>query len=268
MLITTSIILYCISWGLLVHSVRQRHTTPPHALPIALGLALMAHATGTYMQVAVPEGYSLSFFKISSVFFWMANFLVLVSSLRKPLHNLFLVTLPVSVAALIGSLFTSNHTVTTAAQLTPGVAAHILLSVMAYSTMIVATVQALILAYQNARIRNKHPTGFVRILPPLETMETLLFELLWAGQLLLTVVIITGFFQIENLAAQHLYHKITFTIFGWVTYGVLLWGRHALGWRGNSAIRWTLTGSGFLLLAYLGTKLVLELILGIEVRAI
>lgn len=261
--ITLTIVFYSLAWVLLMRSVRQRHTQPPKALPALLAVALIAHGFGIHAQIVVPEGYQFSFFKVSSVFFWMANFLILVSSLRKPLHNLFLITLPISVIALLSSLYTTSTTVTATTQLTLGVAAHIFLSIMAYSTMIVATVQALALAYQNARIRNKHPTGLVRILPPLETMEKLLFELLWAGQILLTLVIITGFFHIQNLATQHLHHKIVFTVISWVIYAILLWGRHFLGWRGNSAIRWTLSGFAFLLLAYLGTKLVLEMILGI-----
>lgn len=265
--ITITIIFYCLAWALLMRSVRQRHIQPPKALPAILAVALVAHGVSIHTQVVAPEGYQFSFFKVSSVFFWMANFLILVSSLRKPLHNLFLITLPISVIALLSSLYTTSATATSSIQLTLGVAIHIFLSIMAYSTMIVATVQALVLAYQNARIRNKHPTGLVRILPPLETMEKLLFELLWAGQILLTMVIISGFFHIQNLATQHLHHKIVFTVIAWLIYAILLWGRHALGWRGNAAIRWTLSGFGFLFLAYLGTKLVLEMILGIPTTA-
>lgn len=266
--ITLTIVFYCLAWALLMRSVRQRHVQPPKGLPALLAVALIAHGFGIHDQIVMPEGYQFSFFKVSSVFFWMANFLILVSSLRKPLHNLFLITLPISVIALLSSLYTTSTTITATTQLTLGVATHIFLSIMAYSTMIVATVQALALAYQNARIRAKHPTGLVRILPPLETMEKLLFELLWAGQILLTLVIITGFFHIQNLATQHLHHKIVFTVISWLIYAVLLWGRHFLGWRGNAAIRWTLSGFAFLLLAYLGTKLVLEMILGIPTTVV
>lgn len=260
--ITIAIALYCIAWALLMRSIHQRKAAPPKIPQLLLAAALAAHVFGIYDQIVVPGGYHFGLFKVASVFFWMANFLILVSSLRKPLHNLFLVTVPISVIALLGSLYTVDAPVTPTSELTLGVVSHILLSVMAYSTMIVATVQALLLAFQNYQLRHKHPAGLIRLLPPLQTMETLLFELLWVGEALLTVVIITGLFHVRDAAAQHLIHKIVFTSIAWLIYAVLLWGRHALGWRGNSAIRWTLAGFGFLFLAYLGTKLVLEMIIG------
>lgn len=228
-----------------------------------LALGLVAHAYGLYHQMVLPDGYHFALFKISSLFFWTANFLILLSSLRKPLHNLFLVTLPISVGALLGSLYSEAQATPVYLKLDAKTASHILLSILAYSTMIVATVQTLLLAFQNHQLRHRHPTGLVRLLPPLQTMENLLFELLWVGEILLTLVIITGAFQIENIKEQHLPHKIVFTALAWLIYGTLLWGRHYLGWRGNSAIRWSLSGFASLILAYLGSKFVLEIILGV-----
>jgi len=98
-------------------------------------------------------------------------------------------------------------------------------------------------------------------MPPLQTMETLLFEMIWAGQILLTLSLITGFTFIHNMTAQHLSHKVIFSVMAWIIYAVLLWGRHTLGWRGAAAIRFTLGGFAALMLAYFGSKLVLEVIL-------
>jgi ABC-type uncharacterized transport system permease subunit len=260
--ITIATVLYCLAWGLLLRTIQRRQNQPPALLTLLLACALVVHGYGVYQQIVMPDGYHFAFFKVSSLFWWVANFLILLSSLRKPLHNLFLITLPVSVATLLSSLYFNTDAAPVSLQLTIGVASHILLSILAYSTMIVATVQALLLAFQNYQLRHRHPTGLVKLLPPLQTMESLLFELLWAGQLLLTLVIITGAFHIENVAAQHLHHKIAFTIIAWLIYAILLWGRHYLGWRGNSAIRWSLAGSACLILAYQGTKLVFEMILG------
>jgi len=124
-----------------------------------------------------------------------------------------------------------------------------------------AMVQSLAFAYQDFKIRHKRPMGLTKLMPPLQTMEALLFELLWTGQTLLTLAIISGVIFIEDIMAQHLAHKTVFSILAWITYSALLWGRYKLGWRGNIAIRWTLAGSAFLFLAYLGSQLVLELIL-------
>lgn len=245
----------------MIRSIR-RHTRLPSKLPhILVAAALVVHGYAVYDQIVLDSGYHFSFFKISNVFFWVTNLLVLVSSLRLPLHNLFVLTLPVSVTALLASLYTTDTEVMHISKLSLGVAGHIFLSIMAYSTMIVATGQALLLAFQNYQIRHKHPTGFARLLPPLQTMETLLFEILWTGEVLLTLVIITGVQQTSDVGAQHLHHKIAFTAVAWVIYGILLWGRHFLGWRGVVATRWTLSGFASLILAYWGTKMVFEFML-------
>jgi ABC-type uncharacterized transport system permease subunit len=261
--ITFATALYSIAWVILIRAASRRQTIAPAAFSVILAAGLAAHGFGLYQQMSLPDGYHFAFFKISSLFFWTANFLILLSSLRKPLHNLFLITLPISVAALLGSLY-SEAASPSYIKLSPKTAIHILLSILAYSTMIVATVQTLLLAFQNYQLRHRHPTGLVRLLPPLQTMEHLLFELLWVGEALLTLVIITGIFEIENIAAQHLHHKIVFTSLAWLIYATLLWGRHYLGWRGNSAIRWSLSGFASLVLAYLGSKFVLEMILSVS----
>jgi len=95
-------------------------------------------------------------------------------------------------------------------------------------------------------------------------MEALLFELLWLGFLILSASIITGVGFIEDMFAQHLVHKTVFSIIAWLIYAALLAGRHWLGWRGNTAIRFTLGGFAALMLAFFGSKFVLELVLQIR----
>ena len=92
-------------------------------------------------------------------------------------------------------------------------------------------------------------------------METLLFELIWAGEILLTLSLVSGFLFFDDLFAQQLVHKVTFSIVAWAVYAILLWGRHNRGWRGNKAIRWTWAGFIAILLGYIGSKIVLEFIL-------
>lgn len=104
-------------------------------------------------------------------------------------------------------------------------------------------------------------SGFIQLLPPLQTMETLLFEMIWAGLILLSISIVSGLIFLDNIFAQHLVHKSVLSISAWLTFAVLLWGRHQSGWRGITAIRGTLIGFALLLLAYFGSKLVLEIIL-------
>ena len=114
-----------------------------------------------------------------------------------------------------------------------------------------------------SHLRNKRPGGFIRALPPLQTMETLLFQMIGLGLALLTASLLTGTLYIEDMFAQHLVHKTILSMVAWVVFATLLWGRWRFGWRGRTAIRWTLSGFVVLLLAYIGSKLVIEIILGL-----
>ena len=143
----------------------------------------------------------------------------------------------------------------------PGLKWHIFVSLLAYSMLTLATLQALLLYYQNQHLHNHHPGGLLRILPSLQEMERLLFRFLIAGFVLLTIGLLSGFIFLEDIFAQHLVHKTVFGITAWLCYGILLWGHWQFGWRGKFAIRWTVGGFIFLMLAYWGSKFVLELIL-------
>ena len=98
-------------------------------------------------------------------------------------------------------------------------------------------------------------------LPPLERTETLMFALLVTGFGLLTLSLASGFFYLENMFAQHLVHKTVLSALAWLGYGVLLYGRWRYGWRGKRAVNWTIAASTLLMLAYFGSKLVLEFVL-------
>ena len=252
--------LYAAVWILLIHSLRKRQSPALRLLVPLMAAALVCHGISAWQQIALPDGYRLSFFNMGSLFFWVINLLVLASSIKKPLHNLLVLLLPLAAIVLLASLPQVGG-ITPADSITPGVAAHILLSIIAYSILTMAAVQALLLAFQNYQLRHKHPTGWVRLLPPLQTMESLLFQLLWTGQILLTLAIVSGAIFIEDMFAQHLVHKTIFALIAWCVYAALLWGHYQWGWRGNNAVRWTLFGFTPLALAYFGSKFVLELIL-------
>lgn len=258
--ITLTITLYCVAWFFLVRALRQRQNRPPAFVPAIIGAALLSHAYSAYGLIAGDTGYDFHILRIAPLFFWVANVLVLASSLRKPLHNMFVLLVPITVFTLLAALFFAGNQ-HAHLSLDGGMLGHVVLSIFAYSTLTIATIHAIILAFQNYQLHNRHAIGLVRLLPPLQTMEALLFELLWTGQILLTAAIISGAVFVENMMAQHLAHKSVFSGLAWITYAVLLWGRHQLGWRGNVAVRWTLSGFAFLVLAYFGSKFVLEIIL-------
>ena len=225
----------------------------------AIAVGLLFHGLGIYGISAKPDGFQLSFFAVSSQIFWVINTIVLLSSLKKTLHNLFIFLLPCSALAIVATLF--SHSTSTILQLNYQLATHVVLSILAYSLLTIATLQALLLAYQNRHLKNKSGLQQLRFLPPLQTMEALLFEFVLVGEILLTLSIISGFLFIEDVSAQHLLRKMILSIIAWLIYGFLLIGKYKLGWRGIIAIRWTLAGFVFLMLAYFVNKLVLEIIL-------
>jgi ABC-type uncharacterized transport system permease subunit len=238
--------------------IRQRQIQPKHLLGTA-ALALVVHGIGVYGISVTSTGLIFSLFSVSSLIFWVINVIVLFSSMKKALHNLFLLLFPLSAMSVLTSITATNpewqHS------LNYSLAAHVILSVLAYSLLTIASLHALILAYQNHALKNKSRIASARLFPPLQTMESLLFELLWVGEILLTLAILSGFYFLEDMFAQHLVHKTVFALIAWFIYALLLWGRHQMGWRGNKATRWALAGFICLMLAYFGTKMVLELIL-------
>ena len=95
-------------------------------------------------------------------------------------------------------------------------------------------------------------------------METVLFRVIWAGFILLTLTLVSGVVYSEELFGKpaQLTHKTVFGVLSWIIFAALLAGRHVYGWRGRVAVRWTLAGFLTLVLAYLGSKFVLEVLLG------
>lgn len=229
-----------------------------YALALA-GAAIVLHAEFILHGIITPRGLNLGFFNAASLIGWMMAVLALITAVREPGENLGIVVMPLAGLTLLLHLFFGP--VPLREPLTPGLDAHIFFSVLAYSILAIAAVQGLLLALQEHQLRNRRPGGFVRALPPMQTMEDLLFQLLHLGFALLTVAVISGFVFLQNIFAQHLVQKTVLSLIAWIVFGILLWGRHHSGWRGQKAIRWTMGGFIALMLAYFGSKLVLELIL-------
>lgn len=238
----------------------RRQAINSHLLRTIGLVALIAHAGSLYLQLITDTGLALGFFNAASLVAWLVIAVTVLSSFRAPVLSLLLGLYPLAVVTvLLAWLFPGHRTL-----LVPGEAmlvAHILLSILAYGILTIAAFQAGLLGIQNYQLKHKHPTRFIRTFPPLQTMERLLFQFLLCGELLLTIALITGFVFLDNMFAQGVAHKTLLSCLAWVIFGVLLWGRHFRGWRGNNAIRWTLAGFLLLALAYFGSKLVSEFFL-------
>jgi ABC-type uncharacterized transport system permease subunit len=254
--------LYVAAGGTLALRLARR-PEPDHLLRPGLWLALAAvvlHAVPVWTTTWVDGGLNLSFFNAAALVGWLMNSMLLLAVLRRPVENLGVILLPATGLVALLSLVLGRESVRSAPL--GGVDVHVLLSMLAYSVLGLAAVQAILLSAQERKLRRHHPGGFVRKLPPLAAMESTLFDLLAAGFALLTLALISGAVFVEDLFAQHLVHKTVLTSLAWLLFGVLLWGRLRHGWRGQTAARWTLGGFVALMLGYFGSKFVLELVLG------
>lgn len=254
-----SLIAYGLSLTALVRAfLGHTLTHPQRSYALGIGAAIL-HGATNYLLLRDSAGLDFSLFKSASL---ITNIIVAILLLthRRTFRNLLVVAYPLAALSLLPALLfeSSSHRIPSDAQ---GLLLHIALSVIAYSILSVAAIQALLLHLQNRQLKARVNGRLVRILPPLQTMESVLFELIWAGMILLTLSILSGAIFLEDIFAQHLVHKTAFSILAWFIFAILLAGRHLYGWRGQTASLWTLGGAVLLMLGYLGSKLVLELIL-------
>jgi ABC-type uncharacterized transport system permease subunit len=229
---------------------------------LALGFgAVILHASVLATMLMMDGGINLGFFNALSLVTALVALLMLVTALFQRIESLGIVILPLAALAMLLEQVIPGQRILLNSQASH-IELHIVLSLLAYSLLGIAALQAVLLAVQDRQLRHKHPGGFMRALPPMQEMENLLFRLIASGFILLSLSLLTGILYLEDIFAQHLVHKTVLSLLAWAVFGTLLAGRWLSGWRGKTAIRWTLAGFGVLLLAYFGSKLVLELILG------
>lgn len=254
-----AIVLYIAATVLQVQTMLGKREASPD-IKIVSAFAVVSHGATTILDFNETTGYDLGIYPMLSLMALSIVAIVLISSFRRPVDNLFVVIFPVATATILLEMFLQGD-YTPRENITTGIASHILLSIVAYSLITIAAVQALLLSFGDSQLKHHH-LSVLRNMPPLETMEQLMFEMLWFGLLFLTLSIISGFLFLQDITGPGLIHHTVITLSAWVVFTVLMWGRYQLGWRGAVASRWTLSGFVLLVLGYFGSKAVLEIILG------
>lgn len=234
-----------------------------HAVMIAFGLVLHGWLLFDSIIGVTTNGlFNLSFYNALSVIFWLTVLIYWVSDLQHELHSLQAFVLPLAaIFALLPAFTTSQHYLHTN---TGGLfIAHIAIAILAYSLFTFAAIHAALMAIAERSLHHKSSIITLPSFPPLMTMEKLLFRIIGLGFVLLTITLLSGMLFSEHIFDQPLQfnHKTIFSIASWLIYAGLLFGRYRYGWRGLKAIRWTLAGFVLLLLAYIGSKFVLEVLL-------
>ncbi len=273
--------------ALAVHFWRTRWRSPA---PRAAGVArweraailapLALHTWLLYQELLAAPGLRFGFGQALSVTLWLAVLIYWVESRYVNLEGMQALVLPVAaVCVALPAIFPGFESPPYASR--PGFRAHLLLAMLAYSLFTIAALHALLMALLERQLHGGHRDGGAAAgsvsasgggplvgalagLPPLLTLERLLFRILAAGFVLLTLTLATGVVFSEEVFGRALRfdHKTLFAILSWLIFGGLLAGRWRYGWRGRKALRWTLAGFAALLLAYVGSRFVLEVVLG------
>lgn len=236
----------------------------PISKSISLGLLLigmLAHATLLYPYVVTLYGLNFNLFNIISLISLFFLFFYVLFSLYRPIVSLGILAAP---TALIGMTvgFVGRAPYQPITDISVGLETHILLSLAAYCVLLMAAVQALFLRLQIRELKHQTIHRFwVNKLPSLQSMESLLFDMLLVGFVLLSIALGIGFVYVEDLMAQHLAHKTVFSLLSWLLFGALLLGNWRAGWRGKRAANITIYAFILLAIGFVGSKFVLEMLL-------
>ena len=243
----------------------------------AVLLALALHGGLLYSDLFAAQRLRFGFAHALSTMFWLGLLVYWVENLFYSLEGV--EPLLLAAAALVAPLpaFFPGLDSSGAYAESLELRAHLALAMVAYSLAVIAALHATLMALVERELhrpRNGSPrtadhrggllSGPLGSLPPLLTLERLLFRVIALAFVFLTLTLATGIAFSETLFGRALRfdHKTVFAVLSWATFAALLVGRHLYGWRGRLALRGTLTGFVLLLLAYVGSRFVLEVVLG------
>ena len=229
---------------------------------IFLLVALVAHGVALHSAIFPGEEMRFGFGVAISLMVWLAICFYWVETLYTRLDGLHAVVMPAGVvASTIPMFFPGEHVLANAAS--PAFRAHFVIAMLAYSLFTLAALHAMLMSVAGRQLHNARFSRLLTSLPPLMTMEALLFRLIAIAFSLLTLTLATGVMFSESLFGQafRVDHKTVFAAISWLLFGALLLGRNLWGWRGRIALRWTLAGFVALMLAYVGSRFVIEVVL-------
>ncbi len=258
-IVLIAIACYLLATGWLVAIVQRDGTASARGWLIPANLALILHGLTHYLAWRASGVTDLHFFAaLSLVGLGMSTLTAIVGASGR-MRALGVVVFPLSALALL--VYSLYGHATQPEPLDWRLLLHAWLALLAYATLSVAALLAVFLWLQDRALRRREFHRWLRALPPLTELEMLLFRTIGVGFILLGGTLLTGVLFVDNLLAQHLVHKTVLSVLSWLAFGALLLGRWRFGWRGAIAVRWTLAAMALLILAFFGSKFVLELVL-------
>lgn len=223
-------------------------------------LAMLLHAAVLWLSMATPLGWDVNFLNSLSLAAWVIVLVMLLGSIRMRNLEAGIIAFP-GAALVVWLQWLTAPSPMILGRWSAMLEVHVFSSLLAYSLLSIAAINAILVAIQDYMLRHPRPLRQLELLPPLSTIETIMFRLILSGWLILSLSLLTGLVYVDDLMAQHLAHKTVLSILSWLLFGLLLGGRWWFGWRGRRAVNWALAAMIALALAYFGSRLVLELIL-------
>ncbi len=231
------------------------------------GIAWMVHGLALWLDMVAPGSLRIGFATMISTALWISVAAYWLENRNFALDGLRRLVMPCAAgAALLPLVFPG--TVMLLQEKGPVSGWHVVIAILAYSILTIAAFHAVLMALQESRLhtRGSKPGwlgGALDALPALLTMEKLLFRLIGIGFILLSLTVLSGVVFSEQLfgRAMKFDHKTVFALLSWMLFAALLAGRRWRGWRGKTALRFTLAGFATLVLAYVGSHFVLEVLL-------
>lgn len=266
LLIYLAIGLYAIATALIAVHLKSanldetQNKAPKVSLALAIAFAgVAAHGAYAWNISVINQTLNLGLSSMLVLVSGSLTVIFLIGGLLMPIRRLGVLVFPLTIVSLVFALAWGNS-VTISDNTSLAFNAHILISLLAYSLLTIATVQALLYVYQERQIKQRTTPAMLLALPPLQTMEQLLFRLIGFGFVLLTLTLVSGAIfsqEIFGYAFTFKHHTIL-AILGWLVFAVLLFKRIKHGLRGSQAVIWTVAGFLLIQLGYFGTKIVSE----------
>ena len=236
----------------------------------AIFMILVIHGVQLHNSVFTPQGFVFGFAQdlsliawVGLAFYWFQSWFLPISSLR------WLVLCFALICSALPAIF-SGTLISPKAVSDPWFKGHFIVATISVGLLSLAAMHAMLMSIQDralhrqlAIIPNSQIAHWLEDLPPLMTMESLLFNLLYVGVALLTLTVFSGLLFSQTLFGKPLVfdHKTIFALISWILFSGLLIARWRVGLRGRVAVRWVLSAYTALLLVYVGSRFVLEVIL-------
>lgn len=223
-------------------------------------VGIVLHGIAFHAHVWLPDGLDLSIANALSMIGLQLSLIALIGALEPRLRGMSagLLALGAVISAALGAPIHELGGSIATWQLQ----AHVLIALFSYGLLTAGAIVAVYALVLDRRLRAGRIATGNPLFAPLETTETMLFGVTAAGFIGLLVAVVSGLVFVEDIFAQHLVHKTTLSIIALVMFGILLAGRLFAGWRGRRAVFLYLWGFGILCLAYFGSRIVLEELLG------